>query len=226
MKYVLQIGCFLFSITAFGQPATIISGTIVDESGYPADNVMIHFNGDTGCTDKKGYFQIAYPNSEKYKYFFYLEKEGFLPKTFSLPLSTAPILMNIPVVIRSRKSFWYDSNQIDSTHPGITVREAIEKYKLETGQCSMVDEPPSVYRGFRTELADSAYLFFLVRKFHSTTRLKITNFLDSTIIGIGVADTKGNEKHFGKGFLWNGGVYNPYYIEKLLKKEEEEKKKQ
>jgi hypothetical protein len=226
MKYLLQILISLLSSITFGQSHTIISGKVVDEKGRPVDSVMVHFSGDTGYTDKKGCFRVAYPGSEKYKYFFYLEKEGFLPKRFSLPLDTVPVLINTPVIIRSRKAYWYDSKQIDSTHLGITISEAIRKYKIDTSQCYVVDEPPGMHRGFRTELADSAYLFFLIKGFYSQTRLKMIHLLGSTIIGIGVADTKGNEKYFGRGFLWNGGVYNPYYVESLWKKEAEEKKKQ
>lgn len=231
MKTLITISLLISFKLACGQAPTIISGTLVDEKGNPVEAAMFHYGlnnatEDTSYSDKKGQFKIAYPtNSQKNWYYFYIEKDGFLPKTLFIDLSPNEIHLDTPIVLRTRKGFWYDSKQIDSTHLGITVRQAIQKYKLDINSCQVINEPPGVSRGFRTELGDSSYICLMINMYFDNTIQKMTNVLDSTIIGIGVADTNGNEKYYGRGFVWRG-ISNPYYLEREMKKEEEEKLKQ
>jgi len=215
---------------AHAQVPTIITGKLVDEKGIPVEAAMFQYDSknlmrDTSYTDKKGQFKIAHPPPKNNWYYFYIEKDGFLPKSIFIDLSSKNIRIDTPIVLRSRKGFWYDSREIDSSHLGITVRQAIQKYRLDINDCGLINEPPGVYRGFRTELGDSSYVCFMIQGYFDARRQKMTNILDSTIIGIGIADTFGNEKYYGRGFTWHG-IYNPYYIEWKMRKDEEEKLKQ
>ena len=203
----------LFSYT-FGQSLTNISGRIVDETGNFIYNAALHYgkdnvNQNTSYTDRQGRFNLAYPNPQQFWYFFYIEKDGFLPKSVLIDISPKDIILKNPIILRSRKGFWYDSKQIDSTHIGITVREAIKKYKLDTTQCFLSNEPIGTYRGFSTEFADSSEVFFSIKSFFSKTRIKMIDILDLKITGFGIADTKGNERVVGAGHVRP----NPYFAE-------------
>jgi len=230
MKTLFTITILISFYLTYGQAPTIISGTLVDENGRPVDAAMFHYGlnnatEDTSYTDKKGRFKIPYPNPQKNWYYFYIERDGFLPRTLFIKLSTSNIHIDTSIILRTRKGYWYDSKQIDSTHLGITVRQAIQKYRLDINSCRVINEPPGVSRGFRTELGDSSYVSFMINRYFDTTIQKMTNILDSTIVGISVADTNGKDRYYGRGFLWRG-TSNPYFIEREMKKEEEEKAKQ
>lgn len=189
MKTLFTISILISFYLTYGQAPTIISGILVDEKGNPVEAAMFHYGlnnatEDTSYTDKKGSFKIAYPNPQKNWYYFYIEREGFLPKTLFIDLLPSDINIDTPIVFRSRKGHWYDSKQIDSTHLGITVRQAIQKYKLDINACRVINEPPGVSRGFRTELADSSYVCFMINRYFDMTMQKMNNILDSTIIGM------------------------------------------
>ena len=230
MRILLTILIITSFYITYGQAPTVISGTLVDENGNPVEAAMYHYGlnnntEDTSYTDKKGHFKIAYPNPQNNWYYFYIEREGYLPKSLFVELSPKGIHIDTPIVLRTRKGFWYDSKQIDSTDLGITVRQAIQKFKLDINSCWVINEPVGVARGFRTELGDSSYVCFMINRYFDKTLQKMTDILDSTIIGIGVANTNGVEKYYGRGFLWSG-IHNPYYVEREMKKEEEKKLKQ
>ena len=230
MRSVILIALLFFLTVVHGQAPTIISGKIIDERGKPIDSAMLYYgkdnlNDDTAYSDLNGEFKISYPTPVKYKYYFYIEREGFLPKSISIDTSNVVIKIDTAVVLRSRKGFWYDSRQIDSTHLGMTFRQAVLKYKLDLNSCSLIQEPIRVIRGIRTELGDSSWIFLMTKAFYDSSIYKIENLLDSTIIGIGVADTKGNQRYYGRGFYWSAGIYNPYDVERYWKEQDEIKKK-
>jgi hypothetical protein len=224
MKTLLTIAFILLFDFAFGQRPTNISGSIVDENRKPVSNAIIHYGkdyiyNDTAYTDNQGKFNVAYPNPQRFWYSFSVERIGFLPKTYFIDLSSKDIVVKNAFVLRSRKGFWYDSKQIDSTHVGITVRDAIKKYKLDIEACILWDEPPGKYYGFSTELADSSYILFTIQGYFSKEkRLKISDVLDSKIKGFGIAETNGNERVIGNGFINHA---NPYFIEQKMKTEQQ-----
>ena len=207
---------FAFS---FGQKPTNISGTIVDENGKPVANAIVHYGNmtsDTAYTDNQGRFSVAYPNPQQYWYYFRIDRKEFLPKSFFVDLSQKDIVMTKPIVLRSRKGFWYDAKQIDSTHLGITVKEAISKYKLDIDQCLLWDEPPGKYHNFTAELGDSSYIRFSFKGvFSIEKRLKMSDVIDRTITGIGIGFTNGTVKEFGNGHARE----NPYFVESKMKTE-------
>ena len=218
MRTLLTITFLLLFCFVFGQQPTNISGAVIDEYGQPVSNAIIHYgkeyvSDDTAYTDKQGRFKVAYPNPQRFWYSFSIERNGFLPKTFFIDLSQNDIVLKKPLVLRSRNGSWYDSKQIDTTHIGITVREAITRYKLDIDNCMLSDEPPGVYRGFHTELADSSAVCFSIKGFFSKKRIKMIDILDLNITGFGMADTNGNERIIGKGFVFA----NPYYLERQVK---------
>lgn len=225
MKTLITISLLILFNLTYGQAPTIISVILVDEKGNPVEAAMFHYglnnaSEDTSYTDKKGHFKIGYPNPQKNWYYFYIERDGFLPKTLFIDLSPNDIHIDTLIVLRTRKGFWYDSKQIDSTHLGITVSQAIQKYKLDINSCRVINEPPGISRGFTTELGDSSFVCFMINRHFDTTIKRMINIFDSTIIGIGIADTNGKETYFGRGFIWRG-ISNPYYVEREMKKAEE-----
>jgi hypothetical protein len=223
MKHLVSILFFFGTVSLFGQAPVSISGKIVDENKKSIQGVMLTFCNDTAYTDKDGRFQVVYKDQERYRYYLHLTREGYFPKSYSVEIKPGPIVLNTPIRIRSRAGFSYNSRQIDKTHIGVTVRELIEKYKLDTTECRMVHEPPGIMRGFTTELSDSAYVFVTIERTTNYDRKKIFSFLNLVVIGIAVAWPDGSARYYGKGFLWNGGIDNPYFVEKLIQEMDKQK---
>ncbi len=120
------------------------------------------------------------------------------------------------IILRSRKAFWYDSKKIDKSHLGISVSDAINRYKLDIGMCSMVQSPFGIYRGFTAELADSSTICFEIKKVVSDSNFIITHFLDFKIIGIRITNIKGKERLYGYKSSPDWGCGNGYYVERIL----------
>ena len=217
MKILLTLISFSALNLTYGQLTTKISGTIVDEAGKPVANAAIHYGDrmdDTAYTSQQGWFKVAYPNAPKSRYYFYIERDGFLPKSIFVDLASKDTILNKPIALRSRKGFWYDAKTIDSTHLGISVKEAIAKYKLDIDECSLWDEPPGSYHNFTAELGDSSYITVIFKGiFSKEKRLKMTDVLDRVITGIGIGFTNGTELEFGNGFVRE----NPYFVERQMK---------
>jgi hypothetical protein len=224
MKILLLTITFLLSLNSvIGQRPTNINGFIVDENGNPISNAMIHYGedyvrDDTAYSNKQGRFKVAYPNPQRFWYSFTIQKNGFLPKTFFIDLSTKDIALRRPFIIRSRKGFWYNAKEIDSTHLGIKVKDALSRYKLDIDECLLWDEPPGNYHNFTSELGDSSYITFTFKGVFTTEkRLKITDVLDKVITGIGIGFTNGTEREFGNGYARQ----NPYFVERQMKMEKQ-----
>ena len=196
----------------FGQPPTNISGSVVDENGNPVSNAIIRFHSDDSAyTDKQGKFKVAYPNPQSFWYRFYIEKEGFLPKRFYVDLSNKEVKMKESIVIRSRKGFWYNANDIDSSHVGMKVKDVIIKYKLNFDECLFWDEPPGVYRNFEAELGDSSYIRITFERFFVSRKpLNKNEVLEKVVRGIGIGYTNGTSKVFGNGWAEE----NPYFTKR------------
>ena len=218
MKTLLLTITFLLQlISVLGQRPTNISGFIVDENGKPVSNAMIHYGedyvrDDTAYTNMHGRFKVAYPNPQRFWYSFTIQKNGFLPKTFFIDLSTKDIVLKKPFIIRSRKAFWYYAKEIDSTHLGIKVKDAISRYKLDIDECLLWDEPPGSYHNFTAELGDSSYITFTFKGIFSKERLKMIDVLNREVTGIGIGFTNGTLKQFGKGHARE----NRYFVEQEL----------
>jgi len=215
MKYLLSIALLFCSFSIFGQKPTNIFGQVVDENGKPVAKIRIHFQGDTAYSDNEGNFKIAYPNPQQFSYYLNLEKEGFFPKFHSVPLSDKDIHLDNPITIRSRKAFWFNKNDFSKSDLGITVKEAIVKFKLDINECSLVDEPPRVWQGFQTELADSSPVFFAIKSFVKFESLEMKDILDYQIIGIGITDMNDKEIIIGRAHA----PRNLYLQERYIKNE-------
>lgn len=218
MKLPLATIFFLICSLSFGQIPRIVRLSVVDEGGKPVKNALVFYGhrlDDSTFSDKKGQFNVSCPDSQICGYYFHIKRKGFLPKSFNLDISS----INKPIVLRSRKGFWYDARNIDSTHLGITVKEAISKYKLDIEECLLWDEPPGSYHNFTTELGDSSYIRFTFKGvFTKEKRLKMTDLLDRVITGIGIGFTDGTEREIGNGYARQ----NPYFVERQMKMEKQE----
>jgi hypothetical protein len=212
MKLLLTILIFTSSL-AFGQIPKSVSLSVVDEDGKPVKNAFVYYGDrldDSAYSNKKGVFKVICPDSQTCRYYFHIKRNGFLPNSFYLNLSS----VNKPIVLRSRKGFWYDARNIDSTHLGITVKEAITKYKLDINECLLWSEPPGSYHNFTTELGDSSYIRITFKGIFSKEKsIKMTDVLDRVITGIGIGFTDGTVREFGKGYADE----NPYFVEQQMK---------
>ena len=209
MKLLLTISLTALFAVSHGQGLTNITGKVVDENGKAVSRASVRYGDDTAYTDLKGQFNINYPNPHQNWYYLYFERKDFLPKAVFIDLSAKDLVLNTPIVLRSREGFWYDPKQIDSTHIGMTVKEAIATYKLDIDMCELWDEPPGAYHHFTTELSDSSEICIVFPGiFNMKKRLTMTDILDRRITGIGIAFTDGTEKIVGNGFTHR----NPYLI--------------
>jgi hypothetical protein len=217
MKLIISILVFITIASGLGQQPTLIEGQIVNENGKAVGNALIRHCGDTTYTDINGYFKVSYKDREKFHYYLEIEKEAYFPRFKAINIKPSPIEIDTPIIIRSRVGFWYDSKQIDSACLGLTIRQAIQKFRLDSNECHVIHEPPGIIRGFITELADSTTLFLFTSRILQFWNTTISPILDSVVIGIGLAFTDGRKKYIGTGFLWNGGASNPYYQKKKVK---------
>lgn len=216
MKTLIVICFILFSSSSFGQRPTNITGKLIDENGKPVHKATISYGDsdyDTIYTNKLGIFKLSVPYPARF-WHLYIDRKGFLPKYYTLDIQTNDTILKESLVLRSRKGFYYDLKLIDSTHLGITVNEAIERYKLDSNMCIVWDEPPGKYFWFTTEMSDSSYACFVFQGlFTRGKRVKINDILDRKIIGIGFSFTDGTEKIIGNGFTRD----NPYFVERQIK---------
>ncbi len=221
MKFLILIAFLFSSCSIFGQKPTNITGKVVDENGKPVAKIRIHFEGYTAYSNYEGHFKIAYPNPQQFWYYLYFEKEGFFPKSHFVDLSDKDVHLDTPIKVRSRKAFWYDKNDFSKSDLGITVKEAIAKFKLDINECRLVNEPPRVWQGFQTELADSSPVFFAIKNFIKFESLEMKDILDYKIIGIGITDMNDKEIVIGRAHAPRNLYLQERYIrEENLKKKE------
>ncbi|GAB2819352.1 hypothetical protein GCM10027043_19850 [Ferruginibacter profundus] len=174
-------------------------------------------------SDKNGKFELSFIEPLQYTAYLYFEKKAFFSKSMYHETGTLNLLTDTPIILRSRKEFWYDSKKINKSHIGISVKEAINRYKLDINSCSLVQSPFGIYRGFTAELADSSTICFEVNKVVSDSNFNMTDFLDFKIIGIRITDVKGKERLFGyKSSDWECG--NGYFIDRKMQEELEKLK--
>ena len=220
MKHWILIFFLFSSFAIVGQNPTNISGKVVDEKGNPISKIRIHFNGDTAYSENDGNFKLAYPNPQQFWYYLHFEKEGFFSKSCFVDLSDKNIYLDTPIRVRNRKAFWYDKNDFNISDLGITVKEAIAKFKFDINECRLVDEPGGFWQGFQTELADSSPIFFSFKGFVKFERLKMKDALDFKIIGIGITDMNDKEILIGEAYA----PRNLYLQERYIKEEDIKKK--
>lgn len=221
------------SLTPLFAQTINVSGIIVDENGNPVSKAIIEFKYSFDSTykeysNKNGLFKIHYKVPKEDKYFNYnyslsIQREAFLYKTLYFDYGCKDIIIDTPIVIRSRKGFWYNSAEINSTHVGMTVRQAISKYKLDIEHCNLWDEPPFKYFGFSVEFADSSEVGFRIHRFENHNDVQMKDILDSTITGIKVIDKEGNQRSYGMGYP---DYLHNYYYDSKVEMDENKKKKQ
>lgn len=230
MRLSLLLLFLIISNLSSAQDSVHIKGRVIDENGRPIANVYVLFSmfykkwydwigprKDTFLTDAKGNFTVDCKSSQLWRGIYY-KKEGFMPAASFIKEKTANIILDSPVVLKSRKSYLYDSREINESHLGMTVQQAIDKYKVDLHGAYFKTYP--WVRAFITELADSSYVLLVVPPYYDSTRLGKSSILNKKIIGIGVADIYGNKKFIGKGFSTEKEVRNEYLDEQKRIKEE------
>jgi hypothetical protein len=217
MSRLLLISLLLFANLVTGQPVVYIHGKIVDERGKPVRHATLIYGDykmDTVYSNNRGRFRLTYPNPHFDWFFLKIEKDRYLRKSVLPNITSKDMTLEAPILLRRRKAFWYDSKKIDSADIGITVKEAIRKFKLDIDMCVLWSEPPGRYHHFMAELSDSSYAYFTFKGPISKEKgVKMTDILDIQITGIGISFIDGSNKIFGDGIV-DG---NPYVVERRMK---------
>jgi hypothetical protein len=226
MKHLLFAALLLTFVTASGQRTVKISGKVIDESNEPIEKARIYYANNysnetfTTETNKMGEYEVILSSYVGYSLNLYIEKVDYFSKGIIVNVIQSDTKIDTSTILRKRALHWYDSKLISELDLGITVRDAIIKFKLDVGSISMIDHPFRVYRGFIAEFADSSNVCFEIEKFVSDSVLSITQIFDSKIIGIRIANTKGEERHLGLTSTgWCCG--NQYYDQQFFKRKDE-----
>ncbi len=216
MKIYLIILLMLFlSNIIFAQTDIMIRGNVKDQNNKPVGKVkvklyVINMDTDTSykeaITDKNGVFTFKVTNENSYIINF--NKSGYLNKSISNYNTSfkEKDTIKLLITLRSRKSALIKSSDITIKDLGITLKEAIKKYKIDTSEFKIQNEPPDVVRGFSTELGDRTILYLQIKRKEYTDISEFTynNILNEKIIGIGLVSPNCKKKKIGKGFVWWG----------------------
>ena len=204
----------VMSFFSFGQKIITIIGRVNDQNGLPIQNVNVSLliiggNNINTLTSFDGSFEFK--NIQKENSFIIRgDKLGFLSKTITYHIDRKKIKKPIFVTfsLRERKIAIINTSLISDKDIGINVKEAIEKFKIDTTECTLQMEPPGISRGIEAELGDSIIIYLqFPRKanFHYCFK----NILNEKITGIGLAFPNCSTKYYGNDFVW-WGLKNPY----------------
>lgn len=218
MKRPFFILTILFSCHLIAQKS--ISGTIVDENNRPIENVKIFFPtlADTipsiNFSDQYGKFQI---NSFTPHFSpLYFSKPGFFTKVLERNLLNTDESKYLSILLRSRQGFSYDPKQISKKDIGISVSEAIIRYKLDTTELNIIRSPYEYLVGFAAEFSDSSTVCFGVKKTLLKTQPFFSEILNFKIASITIVNTNGKERYYGHKSPNPWGCGNGYYVESKM----------
>lgn len=227
--FKVSLGQKLSNQTPFyDKDSVYISGIVKDEFGNPIENVMVLLNPfytekfdvtwiekDTFFTNKKGQFSISL-NAGQFSRNLYFKKEGLFTSRLFLSKKSYRIIVDNPILLFNRSKHFFDTKKIGKADLGLTINQALKKYKINLKQTEFYKFPNYAYNvmGLRFETADSSIVLLKIENYLDTT-LNKTNILNKPIIGIGVAFVNGLKIVVGKGLKENDRkVYNEYFFEK------------
>lgn len=215
MKTLYIISSLLLSILfSYGQKTVTIIGKVTDQNGKLLQDVKtrILLGGGydkTTSTGNTGSF-IFTKIKKDYSYIISCEKPDYLGKTETYSQNTKKSKDTVFIVIqlRQRSTAIVNTSQISDKDLGLTIEKAIKKFKIDTTECILQNEPPGISRGIQAELGDSTIIYLQIpRKANFDNHF--SNILKEKVTGIGLAFPNCSKKQFGTNFDW-WGIRNPY----------------
>jgi len=215
MKALISI-LLIFAFAAFcsAQDNILIFGKVVDQNGQLLSDakVKLFLNGGevhNALTNRSGLFIIKnIPRADSY--IIGGVKDKYLSKTeiYSYDQSKSKDTAFIYISLRNRDIATIETSKIGEADLGLTIQEALIKYKIDTTEAILQSEPPGVTRGIKTELGDSTIIYLQISR-KGSFRFDFQHILKEKVVGIGLAFANCNTKHWGAGFVW-WGIRNPY----------------
>lgn len=217
MKNIFLIIIFI-SITVFAYSQNVISikGKVTDQNGMPVENAKVFLvnNGKDSCkiTDKDGNYIFNGVKKDD-RYYISSGKNNYLSRInyYKTDTSNMSRIIDIPFILRERKMAKINTSDIGKNDLGITLKAAIIKFKLDTLECRIENEPYAISRGIFTETGDSTIIYLQIERTFNDVA-KYINILNSKVIGIGLVYPDCSRKKYGEGFVWYG-MRSPYCTE-------------
>lgn len=218
MKALYIISILLsFTIFSYGQKTVTILGKVSDQNGKPIIGVTIRklLGGDnnTILTDNTGLFTFKNIKKDN-SYIISSKKSGYLSKSqiFRQKASYSKDTIFVSIQLRQRKTALINTSQISDKDLGMTIKEAINKFKIDTTECLLQNEPTGISRGIQAELGDSTIIYLQIER-KANFGNHFSKIFNEKIKGIGLAFPNCSKKQFGTNFVW-WGIRNPYCKEK------------
>jgi len=190
---------------AFGQNSVSIKGKVTDQDNKPVQNakVFLLMNGKDSCmnTDKEGNYIFKGIVRDDI-YIISCGKINYMSRInyYMTDSANGPGVIDIPFRLRERKAAKINTASIDSTDLGITLKEAIIKYKLDTTECRIQNEPFGVSRGIVAESGDSTMIYLAIKS-KSNFETLFSNILNEKVISIGLVFSDCTKKQFGEEYV-------------------------
>jgi len=203
-----------FAATSSAQENVLIVGKVVDQNGQPLSDVKVRLSLTGGVdhktvTDINGLF--TFKNIPRdYSYIIGGKKDKYLSKTeiYGYDQSKSKDTAHILFSLRERAGATIKTSKVGKADLGMTIQEAINKFKIDTTEAILQNEPPGVARGIKAELGDSTIIYLQINRKESFL-FDFKHILNEKVVGIGLAFTNCKIKHWGTGFVW-WGISNPY----------------
>jgi hypothetical protein len=238
MRVFLIILFFLLSFVSLAQrypsrtpysdrDSVFIIGKVVDQHRKPLANALVLLSPfhqqkfdvtwmeqDTAYTNELGDFYFPTNGHQLSGQTLYFKKDSFQLSRHFVKAISKQIIIDTPVVLFNRRQNWFDSKSISAADVGITVGEAVSRFKINLGYSYLFKLPNSPVTGLRGETPDSSMILLVVDEYNDSDISK-QNVLGKKVVGIGVAFPDGKTKTFGKFLFSDRKLYNEYYMEKM-----------
>lgn len=126
------------------------------------------------------------------------------------------MIIDTAIVLLNRKNHWFDSKRVSALDLGLTIKQALIKFKINYQQAYLFTLPNSstTIKGLSAETCDSSQILLIVNDFTASASEK-KSLLNERIVGIGIAFTNGKKRLFGNALQFERKIQNEYYNERL-----------
>lgn len=216
MKTLYIIATLILEATfSSGQKQVTIIGEVLDQDAKVLKDVAIRISLDGGycketSTNNAGVF-IFKEIQEEYWYVIEAKKANYMSKTdlYRPNTHSSKDTFFIDIILRQRKFALINTSEINDQDLGMTIEKAIHKFKIDTTECYIMDEPPGIANGVVAELGDSTTIYLRIAS-KSNFRGYYSNILGEKITGIGLAFPNCTKKEFGISPVWLEQNPSPY----------------
>lgn len=211
--YIISTLILLTSLS-YGQKAVTIFGKVTEQNGKHLQGVTIRIllgggYDKTTSTENSGSFTFVKIKKDN-SYVISCAKSGYLSKTeiYRQNITKSKDTVFISIQLRQRNVAIINTSQISDKDLGLTIEKAIKKFKIDTTECMLQNEPPGISRGIEAELGDSTIIYLQIPR-KANFNNHFSNILNEKITGIGLAFPDCSKKQFGTNFVW-WGIRNAY----------------